>query len=94
MAGSPLSAPREMRFRWYLQVDKYHKSIKEVCQIFGISKKTYYKWRKHDYGGESNNYISKKDHPNLKLTPKIKLAIYQPKSLYKKNTVHANIAER
>lgn len=82
MAGSPLSAPRKMRFRWYLQVDKYHRPIKEVCRIFGISKKTYYKWRKHDYGENGNTYISRKDHPNLKLTPKIRLAIYRAKIKY------------
>lgn len=82
MAGSPLSAPREMRFRWYLQVDKYYMPVKEVCRIFCISKKTYYKWRKHDYGENSNNYISRKDHPSLKLTPEIKLAIYYAKVKY------------
>lgn len=82
MPGSPLAAPRGMRFRWYLQVDKYHKSVNEVCQIFGISRKTYYKWRRRDYGYERNQYAPRKDHPNLKLTPNIRCAIYQTKILY------------
>lgn len=82
MAGSPLSSPREMRFRWYLQVDKYGKSINEVCEIFGISRKTYYKWRKHDYGYNDNTYVPRKEHPNLKLTPDIRLEIYNAKLKY------------
>jgi transposase len=82
MPGSPLKSPREIRFRWYLQVDKYHKSVNEVCQIFGISRKTYYKWRKKDCGHGSSAYISRKDHPNLKLTPHIRLTIYKAKTLY------------
>ncbi len=33
---------REQRFRWYHQVDKCHRPVKETCQIFGISRKTFY----------------------------------------------------
>jgi transposase len=83
MPGSPLSAPREMRARWYLQVDKYGKSIKEVCGIFGVSKKTYHKWYNKDHGYGSRKYESRKDHPDLKLTPRIKLAIYEAKIKYR-----------
>lgn len=82
MPGSPLSAPREIRARWYLQVDCYGRSLKEVCSIFGISKKTYYKWRAHDFGPGDHRYCQRKDHPNLKLTPKIRLAIYEAKQKY------------
>lgn len=82
MAGSPLSAPRELRFRWYLQADKYGKSIKEVCQIFGISRKTYYKWRTRDYPHGRPTYHPRKQHPNLKLTGRIKLLIYHAKMKY------------
>ncbi|MBI4714237.1 helix-turn-helix domain-containing protein, partial [Candidatus Uhrbacteria bacterium] len=38
------AAPRDIRFRWYKQVEQYNKTVQEVCEIFGISKKTYYKW--------------------------------------------------
>lgn len=82
MPGSPLSAPREIRARWYLQVDRYGRSLKETCSIFGISKKTYYKWRNHDFGPSAHRYHQRKDHPNLKLTPSIRLAIYEAKQLY------------
>ncbi len=82
MAGSPLSAPREIRFRWYLQVDKYGKSLKEVCEIFGISRKTYYKWRSKDYPSGSPSYHPRKQHPNLKLTGRVRLLIYNTKVKY------------
>lgn len=82
MAGSPLSAPRELRFRWYLQVEKHGRSVPEVCQIFGISKKTYYKWFKKDHPPEHHGYRSRKPHPNLKLTPDVKLLIYKAKLKY------------
>lgn len=82
MPGSPLSAPREIRARWYLQADRYGKTIREICEIFGISRKTYYKWRLHDFGPSDHRYHQRKPHPNLKLTPKIKVAIYGAKQVY------------
>ena len=42
MAGTPIAAPKEIRARWYLQVDKHKKTVTEVCGIFGISRETYY----------------------------------------------------
>lgn len=52
MAGTKLSAPPELRAKWYLQADKHGRTIDEVCNIFGISRKTYYKWygRDHPFG--------------------------------------------
>lgn len=82
MPGSPLSAPREARFRWYLQVDKYGKSVGEVCEIFGISRKTYYKWRTKDYPSGRPTYHPRKQHPNLKLTGRVRLLIYNAKIKY------------
>lgn len=79
MPGSLLSAPRELRFRWYLQVDKYGKTVKDVCSIFGISRKTYYKWYGYDHGYRLNQYRSRKSHPQTKLTSKIKIFIYEEK---------------
>lgn len=32
--------PRDIRFRWYLQVEKHHRPVKEVAAIFGISRPT------------------------------------------------------
>lgn len=83
MAGSPLSAPKHMRARWYLQVDKYHQPVRKICQIFGISKKTYYKWYRKDHGlSLSNKYRPKKDHPQLKLTGSVKIIVYENKLKY------------
>lgn len=60
---------RKLRFQWYRQVDIFKRSVKETCEIFVISRKTYYKWRKRDYGFLSNTYLSPvKRQPNLKLT--------------------------
>lgn len=58
----------------YLQVNKYKRSVKEICKIFGLSRKTYYKWRTKDYGYDKLNncqYQPKKKQPNLKLVPKV-----------------------
>lgn len=70
---------REQRFRWYIQVDKYHKPVKEVCQIFGVSRKCYYKWRLRDYGKRGNKYLPAKNQPNTKLTYEIRKFIEEQK---------------
>lgn len=63
---------REQRFKWYLQVDRYHRSVKETCKIFGVSRKCYYKWRLRDYGKRDNRYLPFKNQPNLKLTYEVR----------------------
>lgn len=82
MAGTPLSAPREMRARWYLQVDKYGKSVKEVCNIFGVSRKTYYKWYNLDHHLTLRDLKRRGMHPCTKLTPAVKMIIYENKLKY------------
>lgn len=72
---------REQRFRWYLQVDKYNKSVKEVCKIFGISRKCYYKWRLRDFGKRGNKYLPAKNQPNIKLTYEVRKFIEQQKQI-------------
>lgn len=67
MPGSPLSAERPMRFRWYLQVEKYKKPVKEVCDIFGITRKTYYKWYALDHGHAVRKYKPREQHPATKI---------------------------
>lgn len=74
------SYPRKQRFQWYLQVDKEKRPVKEVCQIFGVSRKTYYKWRKHDLGLSGNtSYQPSKNQPNTKLTYLVKRFIEEQK---------------
>lgn len=78
---SPIKYERLQRFRWYSQVDKYHKPVKEVCSIFGISRKCYYKWRLRDYGKRGNTYLPAKNQPNLKLTWELRKFIEEQKRI-------------
>lgn len=74
------SYPRKQRFQWYLQVDKEKRAVTEVCQIFGISRKTYYKWRKRDLGLSGNtSYQAIKNQPNTKLTYPVRRFIEEQK---------------
>lgn len=66
---------REQRFRWYRQVDKCHRTVKETCQIFGISRKTFYYWRYRDFGRRDSAYLPVKHQPNTKLTAEVKQVI-------------------
>lgn len=63
---------RDQRINWYREVDKYHRSVKETCQIFGISRKCYYKWRMRDFGKTGNKYYPARNQPNLKLTYEVR----------------------
>jgi len=82
MSGTIISAPREIRARWYLQVENYGKTVKEVCNIFGVSRKTYYKWYNLDHHLVLRNSKRKKPHPQTKLTPELKIIVYENKIKY------------
>ena len=82
MAGSPLSGTPELRGRWYLQVEKYGKSIDEVCAIFGMSRKTYYKWHALDHGLKKRNSVRRAQHPQTKLTPRFKVIVVEAKERF------------
>lgn len=82
MSGIPLSAPRVMRARWYLQVKKYNKTVSAVCNIFGISRKTYYKWYNLNHNLALRTLVRRKPHPQTKLTPRIKVLVYDQKIKY------------
>lgn len=82
MAGTPLSAPKEMRARWYLQVDKYGKTVKEICNIFGVSRKTYYKWYNLDHHLVRRKLKRREFHPHTKLTSALKMIVYEQKVKY------------
>jgi len=76
---NPISYPKELRGRWYLAVDKYGKSVKETCSLFGISRQTYYKWYAIDHNRHSPDYRPQKQQPNTKLTSEVKQMIEQEK---------------
>lgn len=67
----PRISTRKQRKRWYRQVYTCGKSVKEVCTIFGISRKCYYHWFKKDFR-DCRAYKSKKQQPNTKMTHDIK----------------------
>ncbi|PJC56057.1 hypothetical protein CO026_02380, partial [Candidatus Kaiserbacteria bacterium CG_4_9_14_0_2_um_filter_41_32] len=72
---------RSERNKWYAQVEIKHKSVKEVCEIFGISRRCYYKWRLIDRAIRLRyrTDLPKKNQPNTKLTQEIQDFIYQTK---------------
>lgn len=76
---NPIIYPKELRGRWYLSVEKYGKSVKETCSLFGISRQTYYKWYALDHGRGPSNYQPEKQQPNTKLTSGVKQLIEQEK---------------
>ena len=67
----------KVRQKWYFLVEKAGKTVNEVCDLYFISRKTYYKWRKKDLG--SRAYVSKKEHPETKIKGEIKIFIYEEK---------------
>lgn len=69
--------PVKMRKRWYYLVDKVGKTVDEICETYGISRKTYYKWKAHDCG--SVMYRRKKEHPETKIKGRIRTIICEEK---------------
>lgn len=54
-----------VRRKWYFLVEKAGKTVDEVCSLYFISRKTYYKWKAIDHGDRT--HIPKKEHPATKL---------------------------
>lgn len=73
--------PRSERNKWYAQVEVCHRSVKEVCSIFGISRQCYYEWYRIDRK-ERKLYrtdLPQKNQPNTKLTSELKAFIKETK---------------
>jgi transposase InsO family protein len=60
----------KVRAKWYFLVEKAGKTVDEVCDLYFISRKTYYKWRTKDLG--SRLHQPKKEHPETKIKGNIK----------------------
>lgn len=71
-----------MRARWYLQVEKYGMTVKDICNIFGVSRKTYYKWYNLDHHLVVRNSKRRAMHPQTKLTPRVKMIVFENKVQY------------
>lgn len=67
----------KIRKKWYFLVDKAGKTVDEVCDLYFISRKTYYKWKKKDQG--SRAHVPKKEHPHTKIKGEIKIFISEQK---------------
>jgi transposase InsO family protein len=67
----------KVRQKWYFLIEKAGKTVDEVCDLYLISRKTYYKWRTKD--NASRIYTSKKEHPETKIKGEIKIFIYEEK---------------
>lgn len=78
---NPVTYPKEIRGRWYLAVDKSRRPVTEACALFGISRKTYYKWYRHDHRQTAQTYVRPKRQPNTKLIPEVCRLIDQEKRL-------------
>jgi transposase-like protein len=73
--------PREERNKWYAQVEIKHRSVKEVCEIFGISRQCYYEWHRIDraFRRQYRTDLPAKNQPNTKLTGEVQDFIYATK---------------
>lgn len=67
----------KVRAKWYFLVERAGKTVDEVCDLYFISRKTYYKWRKKDLG--DRKYVPKKEHPETKIKGDIKVFICNEK---------------
>lgn len=82
MAGSQLSAPKQVRARWYLLVEGQGKSVLETCKIFGISRKCYYKWYLRDHPEWKEGKRPRRMHPHTKLFGYIQVIVVEAKQKY------------
>lgn len=65
--------PVKVRQKWYFMVEKLGKTVGEVCKMYIIPRKTYYKWKKVDQAYRT--YVPRKEHPDTKLKGNIKIFV-------------------
>lgn len=71
------SYPKDKRILWYRGVDRDKRDVSDICKAFGISRKTYYKWRKRDLALSGNTHTPIKR--NTKLTWEVRKFIEEHK---------------
>ena len=69
--------PIKVRQKWYFLVEKTGKTVDEVCTLYFIPRKTYYKWRKVDQG--NRRHTERSEHPHTKIKGDIKVFISEQK---------------
>lgn len=72
--------PKDLRIKWYRLVEAEDRSVNEVCRLYGIPKKTYYKWYARDHGQVSRRYRRSAPQPATKLTPAVRRFIETTKA--------------
>lgn len=72
----PAYTPK-VRQKWYFLVEKAGKTVDEVCNLYFISRKTYYKWRSVDRG--SHEHLARREHPDTKLKGELKTFVIKEK---------------
>lgn len=82
MANKYEHPPKVLRGRWYLQVEKHGMSVTEVCGIFGISRKMYYKWYRRDHPVGKTGKPPRRRHPQSKLLGHIRVMVVDAKQKY------------
>lgn len=78
---NPKTYPKELRGRWYLSVDRDHRSVTATCLIFGVSRQTYHKWYQRDHGKGGRFHQPRRVQPKLKLTSEVRQLIVREKNL-------------
>lgn len=74
--------PKVLRSKWYLSVAARGMTVKDACSVFGISRKTYYKWYRIDHDLRARPaHARRKRQPNVKLTPDVCALIKKEKLL-------------
>lgn len=66
---------KDLRLRWYRLVEAEKRPVGSVCALYGIPKKTYYKWYHCDHGYGSNDHHPRRKDRKTKLTHELKMFI-------------------
>lgn len=64
--------PKQLRIKWYRLVNKCHRTVEEVCALYDVPKKTYYKWHKRDFGLTDHEHSVRLPDKKTKLTSELK----------------------
>ena len=66
----------KVRQKWYFLVEN-GKTVDEVCDLYFISRKTYYKWKTIDH--KDRAYVPRREHPDTKLKGEVKTFVCKEK---------------
>lgn len=70
---------KALRLKWYAAVERQGQTVQEACAMYGIPRKTWYKWWNQDHGRGSNDHCPRKADRKTKLTPVLRSWITERK---------------